>query len=523
MTSTGGKIVRGAAIVSVCTLLAKLLAVVQKLVMGPLFGTGKEADAFFLAFNSIINAFYNVTKTSLAPFLPLFAEKQKAQGEAEAWGFASTVGSLLFYLLVAMTLLGFLAAPLLIHFFPHQGIALTAVKLVRLMLPFVFLMGLASLAFLILNAYKVFLFPALGDVVSKILIILALVVFYRQLGIYALALGVVLGAAACLFLQAGALRNKWPLFRFAIAWRDPLLRTLGWLILPVLAGVVLSQLRTFIDAWFAAAIGEGCIAGLGYARGLTDTLILLVPAAVGVAIYPFFSDLAAREEKTELAVTLLRSLRLLAFLFIPLAVGIILLRYPLVQLVYERGKFSAESVGLTTGPLFCYALGLPAFAFETIIVMFFFALKDTKTPVIVGVLTLLVHVSLILCLRGALLHNSIALAYSLAKSLKVVVLLVLLMRWRGFDLQPRKSLLFLAKVLLCAAVMAGVIYLAQRWFRAHIPIPRDLGKWRKAMRLALVLGGAVLAGAAAYAASALLLGLEEAKHFAGRLAGLVRK
>ena len=325
------------------------------------------------------------------------------------------------------------------------------------------------------------------------------------------------GAVACLLLQAGALRNKWHLFRFAIDWRDPLLKSLGWLILPVLAGVVLAQLRSFIDAWFAATIGEGCIASLGYARGLIDTLVLLVPTAVGVAIYPFFSELAAKNDKAELAATLLHSLRLLAFLFIPLAVAIILLRYPLVQLVYERGKFSADSVGLTAGPLFCYALGLPAFAFETIIVMFFFALKDTKTPIVVGVLTLLVHVSLILCLRGALLHNSIALAYTLSKSLKVALLLVLLMKWKGFDLQLRKSMLFLARMLICVAVMGGIIYLAQRWLGALFPLPHSLGGWHKAVRLSLLLGSAGLAGAGGYFVSAWLLGLEETSYFLARL------
>lgn len=520
MTLAGGKIIAGAAIVSVCTFLARIMAFIQKLIMAPYFGTDREADAFFLAFNSIVNAFYNVTKTSLAPFLPLFAEKRNIQGEAEAWKFTGTVGTLLVVLLAALVAGGILAAPVLVDAvenFPDKDTAVLTVKLVRVSLLFAFFMGLASLTFLILNAYKVFIFPALGDVVGKILIVLMIVVFYRALGIYSLAWGVVVGAIACLLLQIWALRRKLHLFRFAIAWHDPALKKLAWLILPVLAGVMLSQVRTIIDFRFASAMEKGSIAGLGYARGLIDTMILLVPAALGVAIYPFFSDLAAKNDKTELAATLIRSLRMLAFLFIPLAVGLILLRDPIIRLVFERGKFGPDSVGLTAGPLGCYAIGLPAFAFETIIVMFFFALKDTRTPVIVGVVTLVCHVSFILGLRAGLMHSSIALAYTLSKSLKVVVLLVLLARLKKFDLQARKNLKIMAKMLICAALMGGIVYLAWSWLNGHVPIPLDAGKLRKTLYLGLTLGAAVLAGVFAYAGCAILLRLEEAKYFYARL------
>lgn len=520
MTPSGGKIIAGAATVSVCTFLARAMAFVQKLIMASYFGTGKEADAFFLAFNSIVNAFYNVTKTSLAPFLPLFAEKRNTAGEAEAWKFAGKVGTLLLILLVILVAGGFAAAPLLVDAaenFPDNDVALLTVKLVRLSLPFAFFMGIASLAFLILNAYKVFVFPALGDVVSKILVVGTIVVFYRALGIYALAAGVVAGALACLLLQAGALRHKLRLFRFAIDWHDPALKKLGWLILPVLAGVILSQVRTIIDFRFASAMGKGSIAGLGYARGLIDTMVLLVPAALGVAIYPFFSDLAAKDEKIQLAATLMRSLRMLAFFFIPLAAGLVLLREPIIRLVFERGKFGADSVGMTSGPLTCFALGLPAFAFETIVVMFFFALKDTRTPVIVGVLTLVCHVSLILALRSALSHNSIALAYSLSKTLKVVALAVLLARLKKFDLHTRENLMALAKILACAALMAAVVFLARQWIGAHVRAPAASGKMQQTLYLGVALGAAVLAGVVSYAGCAIVLHLEEAKYFLARL------
>lgn len=509
VTSIGGRIVRGAAIVSAFTLLGKVLGFVQKQIMAYCFGTGTDADAYVLAFQSIGFAFSIIPQKSVAPFLPLFMEKLEKHGEAAAWRLARTVGLILAVLLGAAVTAGMLGAPLLVRLtadFQHTGTADTAVSLVRILLPASFFLGLASLFFLVLHSYKRFAIPASGDVLNRILVIAVLLLTYRALGIRALAAGVVLGAAACLLLQIGALWPRWRGMGLSIDLRDPALRTLARLIPPVLVGAIFAQVRTILDFRFASAMGEGFVSSLSFAKVVPDTLTLLVPFAVGVSIYPFFADLSARDDRAGLRDTLMGALRLITFVFAPLAAGLILLRVPVLQLAFERGEFGRDSLALTSGPFLWYSLGLPIFAAEIILMQFYFAIKDTKTPVLIGIAALVVHVTFIVLFQEALLHKSIALAATISKTLKVAVMLALL-RGRIADLQARRNAVFLLKTLLAVALMVALVLAVQ----AFAPAFGTGGKGALARLLSAAwrLGPPAAAGMLAYAAASRLLGMSE--------------
>jgi putative peptidoglycan lipid II flippase len=262
-----------------------------------------------------------------------------------------------------------------------------------------------------------------------------------------------------------------------------------------------------LEGWFASGMGKGYVSSLSYARVLPDTFTLLVPYAVGVSIYPFFSDLAARGDRAGLTETLMGALRIIAFAAVPLTVGMVLLRVPIVQLAFQRGQFSAESVALTAAPLGYYTCGLTAFAMEIILMQFYFSMKDTRTPVVVGIIALGVHVMVIVGLKGALLHSSIALAAAVSKTLKVGVLYALLRR-KGMDLQLRRSGGSLLKMLAAAGVMGaaiGLLYpLSGRLFGA----PADASAMRAAILL-VRLGAVAAAGVACYSAAAAALRIDE--------------
>ena len=524
MTSAGKRIVRGAAVISLFGLVGKCLGFVQKQIMAFCFGTGAEADAFFLAFQSIGFAFIAIPQKAIAPFLPLFSEKMAREGEPEAWRFARTVGLMLAGVLGVALIAGILCAPQLVNLtasFEHESTSVLATRLVRIVLPASFFLGLAALTYLLLNAYKRFAFPALGDVVNRILIIAVVLVLYRRLGIRGMAVAVVVGGLACLAVQVVALLWRTPGgLRGGINFSDPAIRKLAVLVPPVLAGSVLAQIRTILDFRFASEMGAGYLSSLSFAKVLPDTLTLLVPAAVGVSIYPFFADLAARNDREGLGATLLAAMRMLAFLFVPATVALIALRLPLVQLVFERGKFTAESVALTTGPLAYYSLGMTAFAVEIILIQCYFALKDTKTPFVIGLLTLAVHVSIILCLKGEMMHKSIAMAAAISKTLKVIVLFALLRGSIG-SLHWRANLLFGAKVLAASAVAGAVMWLAYPAVGRVVPAMHG-GHLVRAIRLAAVLGIAVGAGALSYAAAAVALRVEEFTRLLAR-AGIMKR
>ena len=382
-------------------------------------------------------------------------------------------------------------------------------RLVRIMMPSLVFTGVFALMGLLLNAYKRFTLPAMGDTINKIMLIVCLVLAYRFLGIRGLAAGVVVGAVTGVGLLAFGLRDRVQGFRSGVDWHDPALRQLGWLMLPILFSSLIGWSRTVMDSYFASGMKEGSVAGINYARGLVDTLVQLIPAAVGVAIYPFFSDQSAARGREAMTDTLMRALRMMVFLFVPITLILIALRTPVIQLAFQYGKFTMESVALTVAPFSFYAAGLTVVAMESMLMRVYFASKNTLTPAVVGALCVLVHLAVILVFKDSLLNGSMALASTVSKGLKVGVLFLLL---RGIlpSLQWRKNGIFLLRMLVAAVIMAVVLILARRALNGLLPPLESVGKPMRLALLAAKIGAAGAAGAFTFIAAAFLLRLEEA-------------
>lgn len=512
MSSVGKKILAGAGIVSFFMLLGKGMGFIQKLVIAHEFGTGMEADAFTLAYSSVIFAFCILPIKILAPFLPVFSQRREKEGDAAAWRFASSIGTLTVLIMLAVMVGGLVATPWLVQGAAAsknpETMALTE-KLVRVMFPATVFVGVFAFVTLLLNAHKQFAFPAIGETLSRIVAIVTLLVAVRWWGITALAVGFVLGSVLCLAMQAIPLRDKIRQFRFHVDWQDPALKQFLLLIPPIVIGILIAQARTVLDYRFASAMGEGYAASLGFARSFTDTLVLLVPFAVGVVIYPFFSDMAAAENRDGFTNTLMGSMRLIAFLFIPLSLWVAVLREPIVQLAFQRGQFQAESVALTAGPMLYFALGITVLAAEIILMRFYLALKDTWTPAWIGFFCVLVHVGLILCLKEAMLHNSIALAALVSKGVKVLVMFLLLRKVVS-GLQLRENAEFTVKTLTAGLLMAAVGYAVYAGLSQQFPAPEHGRKLLRAAWLGSELGVSAGLAFAVFVGTAFLLRVKEA-------------
>lgn len=510
--SVGKGVLKGAAIISAFALVGKLFGFVQKQVMAHYFGTGAEADAFTFAFGSIVFYICLFPQQLLSPFMPLFVEKREKEGEAAAWRLAGSVGTLLVVSLVLVVIGGYFLAPSIVAWtskFKNADTITLSIQLIRFMMPTILFMGLSALLALLLNAYRNFAMPALGDTINKVVMIGGLVLLYGALGIFGLAAGVAAGAFSGLFIQGFALRRNLGAFRFGVDWSDPALKQLLVLMLPILFSAIVGWARTIIDSMFATDMAQGSLAGINYARGLTDTLILLVPTAVGVAIYPAFSDMNAVQDRGVLTDTLMRSLRLMLVIFIPVTVALVLLRFPLVQLAFQRGKFTGESVAMTVQPLTYYAFGLAACALEIILMKFYFSMKNTLVPALVGAFCVLVHWGVILLFKDSLQNGSMALAATVSRTVKVVILFALLARVLP-TLQLGKNGVFLLKTLLAAAGMAAVMILVLKASAGYLDRETG-GKMMRLLFLAVKMGLAGGAGVAAFALVAHTLRMEEAQ------------
>lgn len=511
--SFGRKVLRGALIISAFTLLARMSGFIQKLAIAHQFGTGSAADAYTFAFSSIVYTFMIVPHKLLAPFLPLFTERKETEGEPAAWRFTGAVVSIVVGAMVVVVALGILLAPSMVRGLSAFGSPETegiATTLVRIMLPAAGFMALFALATLIFNADKRFALPAFADATNKILVIVVMLLLVPLFGINGLGMGVVAGAAACLGVLLVGLRSKLGLLRFRVDWHDPLLKKFAWLVPPTLASILIAQGRTMIDYRFASGMGQGYASSLGYAKSLTDTLINLVPFAVGVVIYPFFSDLNVGGDRRKTTDAVMGSLRTMALILVPISVALMVLRVPVVQLAFQRGKFGMDSVLLTSGPLLFFAAALTALALEIILMRFYFSAQDTMSPAVVGVICVVVHVGVVIALKDALQHRSIAVATLVSKSLKVLVLYLLLKPKLG-DLRLGANLGFAVRTLAAAAAMAATAHYAYAGLLHLLPPPVAGAKWVAAALIAGRLALAAAAGFAVFAGAVLALRVREAQ------------
>lgn len=460
------RIARAASLVMVLFIASRALGLLREIVIGAQFGAGAELDAYLAAFRLPDLLFTLVAGGALASaFLPTFSERLAHGHTASAWDLAAKVANLLVLALTVLALLAALfARPLVSHliapgFSPAQQ-ALT-VSLMRWMLVSTVIFGLSGLFMAVLNAFHHFLLPGLAPVFYNLSIILAAVFLAPVWGIQALAFGVVVGASLHLLVQIPGLIHFGARWKASLSLADAGVREVMRLMGPRVLGLAVVQINFMVNVFLASQLVAGSISALNYAW-----LIMLLPQgifaqAIATAAFPTFAHQAALNERKAMQETLGGIFALLLFLTVPAAIVLILLRVQVVSLLFERGAFDDFDVSLTASALAFFAVGLVGHAVVEIAARGFYALKDTLTPVLVGVGAMAINVILSLLLIGPLAHAGLALANSLATLAEMAVLMWLLRaRLGGWD--ERRVGRSLVSTLAAAVVMAGVVFVLRR-------------------------------------------------------------
>ncbi|HEY8489517.1 MAG TPA: murein biosynthesis integral membrane protein MurJ [Dehalococcoidia bacterium] len=511
-----------AAVVAVGFLGSRLLGVVRTVAIANAFGTDPRLDAYWVAFRIPDLIFQVIAGATLASaFIPTFSRAVTRRGEEEAWRLASAVLNLVTLATAVLAVAAFLAAPWVVPALAPglgedagrgaelQGLA---VDLTRLMLLSPILFAVSGMFMGILNARHHFLLPALAPMMYNLSIIAGALLLAEPFGVHGLAVGVVAGAALHLLIQVPALPRVGMRYAPVLRWRDPGVREVGRLMAPRIFGLAAAQANFFlIGIFFASLLGGSAISALNYAWLIVMLPLGLFGMAISTAVFPTLADQAAAEARDELRATLARSLRLILYLTLPAAAGLMLLRTPIIAALLEHGAFDATSTALTAGALLFYALGLPAQAAIEILSRGFYALSDTKTPVALAVLSLVLNAALSALLIGPLEHEGLALALSLAVTAEAALLYAVLRRRLG-GLEDRATAASLARTGAAAAVMAAAVA-ALLWG----PVPLEAVAPGRSLDAFVEAGVAAAAGALVFLAAGLALGCEEAGLLARRL------
>ncbi|HSE94368.1 MAG TPA: murein biosynthesis integral membrane protein MurJ, partial [Methylomirabilota bacterium] len=417
-----GDVVRAAGVVAGATLASRILGFVRDLVVARAFGAGLVTDAFFVAFRlpNLLRRLLAEGALSSA-FIPVFTDYLTTRDRTEAVRMYRAVSGAMLAVLVLVTLAGVALAPLLVRlmapgFFADPAVGSLTVHLTRLMFPYLLFMGLGALAMGMLNAQRHFLFPALSPVALNLGIIAAVFLLVPHLPrpVLGLAVGVLAGGVGQWAIQLPALAARGMLVRPTLDLRHPAVSRVARLMTPVLVGQSASHLNTLVNTMVASFLGGGRVSYLYYADRLMEFPLGVFGVAIATAVLPTLSEHAAARREPALRETLSFALRLAAFISAPAAAGLLVLREPLVRVLYQRGEFGpAETAGTATALGF-YALGLVGLVSAKIGVQAFFALGDTRTPVRVAVGAMGLNSVLAVGLALPLAHGGLALATSCA-------------------------------------------------------------------------------------------------------------
>ncbi|MFB0565035.1 MAG: murein biosynthesis integral membrane protein MurJ [Candidatus Aminicenantaceae bacterium] len=447
------------------TVLSRILGYCRDMIQAFYLGTSRGADAFTVAY-IIPNLLRRLTGegTMTAAFVPIFTQVKKEKSKEELWKFANTFFYDLTLLIALLAVLGIVLSPLLVKIIAFgykqaPGKLELTIVLTRIMFPYIFLISLAALAMAILNSLHKFAVPALTPALFNLAIITLAVVFARKMEepAYIFAVGIVVGGLFQIAFQLPFLWKKGMRFTFGLSFAQPAIRKVAMLMVPGIFGVGITQINIAVSRMLASLLEEGSVSSLYYATRIRELALGLFSIALSIALLPLFSEQAAHRDIAGMKKTLIFSLKLIFFITFPAMVGLLVLNRPIVQVLFQRGLFGAQSTTMSATCLLFFSIGLPFISSAKILAPVFYSLKDTKTPVIIAFFVMTVYLLLSFILMNPLKVGGLALALSLAEAFNLLLLFFFLERKIG-KVEKKEIFSSALKSAFSAASMGAVIW-----------------------------------------------------------------
>ncbi len=495
------------AIVGGAFVLSRVLGLVREAVIAGRFGTSQQTDSYIAAFRLPDTLFLLIVGGAVgSAFIPVFTELMGKGREKQAWQLASTLMNASVVLLSLGGIVMALVAPSLVSWVIAPGIRdprqqAVVVDLTRILLLSPLLLGLGGWAMGVLNATHHFALPALAPVAYNLAIIGGALFLAPSMGVYGLAWGVVVGAALHFGLQVPGLRRAGMRYSpFRVNLRDEGVGRVGKLLVPRVVGQAAFQANIIAITAIASFLSAGRISAFNYAYVLMMLPHGVFAMSLATVTFPTMARQCAAGDLDSARRTLSRVTRVLLFLVIPSAVGMFMLRHEIVATLFQFGAFTASSTELVASALAYFSLGLVAYAVVEVLTRAFYALQNTTTPVAVSVTTVLLNLGLSLLLTRALGWGLEGLAFSLAASttVEMVLMWVLLCRklpgWRLSSDGMARSIIRSAAA---AAVMGVALGALLPVFHAMLPASQgDKLSVAALAVLGVAVGGLVYLGAA---------------------------
>ncbi|MES2626428.1 MAG: murein biosynthesis integral membrane protein MurJ [Pseudomonadota bacterium] len=466
-SAKGAGLLRSSIITSGATLFSRVLGLVRETVFAALFGDGAAADAFFVAFKipNFLRRLFAEGAFSQA-FVPVLAEYRTRHDKPAVKRFIDHIAGSLSLILIIITVIGVIASPLVAALFApgyldDDGKFALLVEMLRITFPYLLLVSLTGFAGAILNSYGQFAAPAMTPIFLNITLIAAALLLspYFAEPTLALAWGVLLSGLIQLMFLLPFLRHLRLVPRPRYKPKDEGVKKVISLMIPVMFSVSVGQINLLLDTVLATSIeGDGSVSWLYYSDRLMELPLGIFGIAIATVILPALSRIHSSGDEKSFARTLEWGMRSILVVGLPATIALIVLAEPMVVTLYQRGQFSVESVIPTSRSVQAYAVGLIAFMAIKILASAFFSRQDTRTPVRVGVISLVSNMVINLILIIPLAHVGLALATSISAFLNAGLLMRGLMK-AGLLIFTRTWWILVLRIVVATIAMTLVLML----------------------------------------------------------------
>lgn len=453
-------------IVLIMNLLSRILGFLREMVIARIFGATMYTDAYLVAYSLPYSVQQVIGWAIVSVTVPLLTKcivdgKREETDRITNYFLNSTACLMLF-----VSVIGVLCAPLLVKITAPSLDAPTtklAVEMTRVIFPSVFFVCVGMVFTGILNANRRFGVAAFAPALSNIIIIATVLFGGKLWGIWGLAIGTLVSFVFFMLIQLPSSFGTGWHFRFVLPHHNREIRTALLSLIPIILGMSVNQIYYILNRFFASGLAEGSISTLNYAAKLSQFPAGVFVSAIAVAIYPLLTEYAICGDLKRFQQALEKGLGVVMLLATPAAIGLIVLRVPIVRLLFEHGAFTATDTKAVASALMFYAVGLVAYSLIMVLLRVFFAFSDVKIPVIAGLCGILVNVFASIVSVNYMGHNGLALATTMASIVNMLVFFLFLRKHLPqMDFTP--FLISCVKIIVASLLMGIIVDLVNRFF-----------------------------------------------------------
>lgn len=500
------KVAKAAVGLMAATLIAKILGFGRELALASAYGASGTSDAFLVAMN-IPAVIFSAIGTSLGTaFIPLYCDLEAKQGKKASLRFSNNVLNIVVLLCLITSLVGVVFTEPIVKLFAvgFKGETLTqAIYFTRVLILGMAFLGMSYIMMAFLQVKENFVIPGLMSVPYNMLIIISIFLSVT-INPNLLPWGTLIGLSLQFIFQYPFARKKGFKYRPYINLKDEYLKRMLWLIGPVLIGVAVTQVNSIVDRTIASTLVEGSISALNYATKLNQFVMGMFIVSISSVIYPMLSKLSTENNKKKFKESIVTAINVVTLIIIPISVGAIILAEPIVKLLFQRGEFDARATQMTAIALIFYSIGMLGFGLRDILGKIFYSLQDTKTPMINGIIAMVLNIVLNLAFVKYTNMGLGGLAFATSiSSLVTIALLSVSLRRKIGAFGGKKIISVFIKSIIAALLMALVTKFTYNAIDAFL----SAGFIQDAIKLAISVG----LGAIVYAVSIIVLRVDEVK------------